>query len=73
MYKKSTQEVTITTDYITLGQLLKYADVIKSGGEVKSYLGSHEIRVNNELETRRGRKLRKNDVIECDEVKIIVK
>ncbi len=53
----------ITTEYITLQQLLKIENVISSGGEAKYFLSSNEVYVNGELENRRGRKLYPNDVI----------
>ena len=53
----------ITTEYITLQQLLKIKNVISSGGEAKYFLSSNEVYVNGELENRRGRKLYPNDVI----------
>ncbi|WP_096156160.1 MULTISPECIES: S4 domain-containing protein YaaA [Bacillus] len=56
-------EVKIDTDYITLGQMLKLADVIQSGGMIKWFLSEHEVFVNDEPEDRRGRKLRDGDVI----------
>ena len=56
-------DVKIDTEYITLGQMLKLADVIQSGGMIKWFLSEHEVFVNNEPEDRRGRKLRDGDVI----------
>ena len=53
--------ITIVTPYITLGQLLKLANVIGNGGEAKSFLASHEVLVNDELDNRRGRKLYPGD------------
>ena len=53
----------ITTEYITLQQLLKIEDIISSGGEAKYFLAENEVYVNGELEIRRGRKLYPNDVI----------
>ena len=53
----------ITTDYITLQQLLKIEDVISSGGEAKYFLSNNVVYVNGKLENRRGRKLYPNDVI----------
>lgn len=49
--------VKINTDYITLGQLLKYCSIIYSGAMAKEYLSSNEVLVNGEKEERRGRKL----------------
>lgn len=56
-------DVKIDTEFITLGQMLKLADVIQSGGMIKWFLSEHEVFVNNEPEDRRGRKLRDGDVI----------
>ncbi len=57
------EKLKITTDYITLQQLLKIEDVISSGGEAKYFLANNEVYVNGEAENRRGRKLYPNDVI----------
>ncbi len=58
-------EIKITSEYITLGQFLKFADIIQSGGEAKAYLAQETILVNGENDNRRGRKLHSNDVIEA--------
>ena len=65
---KKTVEITIFTDFVTLGQLLKIADLIGSGGEAKSFLASHEILVDGVSDNRRGRKLRDEMVVEIDQV-----
>lgn len=53
-----TQEIIrIDDEFITLGQFLKVASVIGSGGMAKWYLSEHEVYVNGELEQRRGKKL----------------
>jgi ribosome-associated protein len=57
------QEVKIDTEFITLGQFLKLADVIQSGGMSKWFLSEHEVFINGEQDQRRGRKLRNGDVI----------
>ncbi len=49
--------VAITTDYITLGQLLKFESVIKNGGEAKEYILAHEILIDGENHKERGKKL----------------
>jgi len=58
------KKILITSEYITLGQLLKFADVIQSGGETKYFLAVNRILVNNEVENRRGRKLYPGDIID---------
>jgi S4 domain protein YaaA len=57
------QNMKINSEYITLQQLLKTIDVIQSGGMVKWYLAEHEVLVNGEHETRRGKKLYAGDVV----------
>jgi ribosome-associated protein len=50
-------------DYITLGQFIKAVNLVSSGGEAKSMLQSGAVMVNGQIETRRGCKLRHNDVV----------
>ncbi len=52
---------------MTLGQALKASNVVGSGGEAKVMIQGGEVRVNGEVETRRGRKLEKGDVVEVGE------
>lgn len=58
------KNVKISTDTITLGQFLKLADIIQSGGMAKCFLTEHEVLVNGEPEQRRGRKLKEADRVE---------
>lgn len=60
------KNIKIVDEYITLGQFLKVADIISSGGEAKAFLSSNKILINNEEDNRRGRKLYKDDLIEID-------
>ena len=53
-------------DVIRLGQLLKLADLVESGAEVKDVLISGAVRVNGEPEERRGRQLRSGDVVQVE-------
>jgi ribosome-associated protein len=57
------REVAIRGDMIRLGQLLKLADVVDGGGEVKDFLAHVEVTVNGEPENRRGRQLHPGDVV----------
>jgi ribosome-associated protein len=56
-----------------LGQALKAASIVGTGGEAKILIQAGEVRVNGEVETRRGRKLRAGDVVEMGEVKLEVR
>ena len=58
------KQVHIHTEYITLGQFLKLADCISTGGQAKMFLQETPIRVNNEPENRRGKKLVAGDVVD---------
>jgi ribosome-associated protein len=58
------ENIEIHTEEITLGQFLKLAGVIDTGGMAKWFLSEHVIYVNGEEENRRGKKLRVNDKIE---------
>ncbi len=57
------KEVTIRTEYIPLGQFLKLADCISTGGEAKALLQDNQITVNGQPEARRGRKLYDGDQV----------
>lgn len=57
-------QIKIETEYITLGQFLKLAEIIQSGGMAKWFLSEHEVFINGEQDQRRGRKLRSGDSIE---------
>ncbi|WP_404450747.1 S4 domain-containing protein YaaA [Virgibacillus necropolis] len=61
------EKIEITTDYITLGQFLKLANIFESGGFIKSFLQDQGVIVNGELEKRRGRKLYPNDLVEVEQ------
>ena len=64
---KKREEILIHSDYITLGQLLKFASIIEQGGEAKGYLASHRVLVNGEEDSRRGRKLYPGDDVLFDD------
>ncbi len=66
MSKSNKQVVNITSEYITLGQLLKFVDLIPSGAMAKEYIQEHEIFVNNEYCKMRGKKLYKGYVVNID-------
>ncbi|MFF0541485.1 RNA-binding S4 domain-containing protein [Nocardia thailandica] len=56
-------EVPIDDDVIRLGQFLKLANLIDSGSEAKLVIAEGLVRVNDEVELRRGRQLRAGDVV----------
>ena len=58
---------------ITLGQALKASNLVDSGGEAKVLIQGGEVRVNGEVETRRGRRLREGDVVEVGDERLEVR
>jgi ribosome-associated protein len=48
---------------IRLGQLLKLVDAVPTGAQVKDVLLAGDVRVNGEAEERRGRQVRRGDVV----------
>lgn len=59
-------DIPIQGDDIRLGQLLKLADVVDSGADVKALLADGHVTVNGEPETRRGRRLVHGDIVETE-------
>jgi ribosome-associated protein len=57
------REVSIRDDTIRLGQALKLAGLVGSGGEARAPIEEGRVSVNGEVETRRGRQLRRGDVV----------
>ena len=51
---------------IRLGQLLKLADLVDTGSDAKLLLADGDVRVNGEVETRRGRQIVRGDVVTVD-------
>ena len=62
----SKTQVSITTEYINLGQFLKLTDFISNGGEARFFLEDNNVLVNGEIEERRGKKLYPGDEIEIN-------
>ena len=55
--------ITITTEFIKLQDLLKFANLVSSGGEAKERVQAGEVTVNGEVCTMRGKKIRPGDVV----------
>jgi len=59
-----TDSVPIRDASIRLGQFLKLADLVDTGADAKGVLAEGLVRVNGDVETRRGRQLVAGDVVE---------
>lgn len=58
-------EIKIRTEYITLGQLLKYIGLINTGGQAKAFLAANSVLV-NEAAGKRGKKVFPGDAIQVN-------
>ena len=57
------EQIKITTGFIKLDQLLKFAGITYTGGEAKTAIQNGEIMVNGEVCTQRGKKIRPGDTV----------
>ena len=67
-------KVTITTEFIKLGQLLKLSGALSQGSDVKVLLEEGAIFVNGEKAFQRGKKIYPGDVVEMkdfDKIEVI--
>ncbi len=59
-------KIEITTEFIKLDSLLKFASLVGSGGEAKEVILEGLVLVNGETELRRGKKIKSGDIVEFD-------
>lgn len=66
-------ELKIESEYIKLDQFLKLADIASTGGHAKYLIQECVVKVNGEVETRRGKKLVPGDIVEVEgnQIKVI--
>ena len=62
--KENMIPVVITTEFIKLQDAMKYANIVYSGGEAKTLILEEQVKVNGEVCTMRGKKLRPGDSFE---------
>ena len=62
----------IHTEFIKLDQLLKWENLVESGAMAKMVILNGDVKVNGEIETRRGKKIYPDDVVEFNGEKIVV-
>lgn len=60
------QEIRINTEYIKLDAFLKWTGVASLGSEAKIYILEEMVKVNGEICTQRGKKLRSGDIVEFE-------
>lgn len=59
-------EITITTEFIKLQDLLKLVNLVGTGGEAKIVIQEGKASVNGEVCTMRGKKIRPGDTVDYD-------
>lgn len=62
--------IKLRDEYIKLGQALKAAGLVESGVEAKEVIQDGLVKVNGEVDTRRGKKLYDGDVVSFDGVEV---
>ncbi len=65
-------ELALRGEHITLDALLKATGLAGSGGAAKLVIAGGQVRVNDEVETRRGRKLRAGDRVQLGQQLVTV-
>jgi len=68
-------DIQIKTEFIKLDQFMKYADMVYTGGDAKGFIQDGEVKVNGEVCTMRGKKLRDGDVVSFngDEFRVVTR
>ena len=66
------QSVKITTEFIKLDALLKFASMVNSGGEAKMLIQDGQILVNGEVCTMRGKKIRSGDKVTYGDKEVVI-
>ena len=66
--KKEHKQIKIDSDFIRLDSLLKLVNAVMTGGHAKIVIQESEVKVNGEICTARGKKIRSGDTVEFDRV-----
>jgi ribosome-associated protein len=66
------ETIDLRDESIKLGQFLKLSDLVDTGADAKGLLAQGLVRVNGDVETRRGRQLAAGDVVECAGRRVVV-
>ncbi len=61
--KRKNKDIFIKTDFIRLDSLLKFAGIAQTGGQAKSFIQENTVKVNGEICTARGKKIRQGDIV----------
>lgn len=70
---RKNEEVIIKTDFIRLDSFLKFKGIAQTGGQAKTFIQDKKVKVNGEICTARGKKIRGGDVISAFSTDYIIK
>ncbi|WP_103981757.1 S4 domain-containing protein YaaA [Helcococcus massiliensis] len=60
------EKIKIETEFIKLDSLLKFANLVQTGGDAKNLILDGQVKVNGEVVTQRGKKIRPGDRVEIE-------
>lgn len=66
------QSIKITGEFIKLDALLKFANLVSSGGEAKILIADEQVFVNGEICTQRGKKIRSGDIVSLADESVVI-
>ena len=65
-------KISISTEFIKLDALLKFANLVSSGGEAKILISDGQVKVNGEVCLMRGKKIRPGDTVSLGNETIVI-
>ena len=66
------EKVSISTEYIKLGQLLKLASIVSNGSDAKLLIADGQVSLNGEVVYERGKKVHPGDKVEVKDLGMII-
>lgn len=70
--EKKQEEIKISTEFIKLDSLLKFAGVAETGSMAKMLVQNGKVKVNGEICTARGKKIKNNDIVSFKNIELKV-
>lgn len=70
--KNHDMEIPIHTEFIRLDSLLKFANIVESGGIAKTLIQDGKVKVNSDVCQARGKKIRPGDLVLAMGVRVLV-
>ena len=67
------QHIKISTEFIKLDQLLKFAGICAIGSEAKEIIQSGNVKMNGVNCMMRGKKIRVGDIVECNGIRVVLR